>query len=233
MSKFSEEMNPWIDQDGLIGSSAHPPKWSTGNGLLETSIAIAMEIELNRSRSDISFLRRLVNGIEACRISETSFNKNPGRFDQITHDDLLAVASTQRLASTSFATHIVKYGQRNGWDLSNNGEKYWDAQAKPWDVAFYELSASKSTSMYNKGCLFTYILSSATAGALTKGNPGSHRLLWIQLLSIEGASPWLDLAIHIWRASMNNKYKTVGNMMKAYYSEPDHPFDIFGQQLKF
>ena len=233
MSLFSDAIKDWVDEENLIGSSPHPTKWSTGNALLETAIAITMEVELNGSNSNVSLLRRLVGGMGSCLVTERSFNKNPMRLDQITHDDLLAAAATQRIVSTSFATHIVKYGQRNGWDLSNNGQKYWDAQAKPWEVAFYELVAGQKTSFFNKTALIIEITISFIVAAFKKGNPSGERLTWLRLIALKGCSQIIDVIMPFWHIAMNKKYGTVGNMMRAYYNNDSHPFVIFGNNLKF
>lgn len=233
MSSFSDEMSRWIDQDNLIGSYPSPGKWTTGNAILETALAIAIEIEISGVKSDLSFLRRLISGIDACKVPGSTFNKNPGRVAQISHDDLIGAASTQRIASTSFASYITKYGEENGWDLSNDGSLYWDAQAKPWEIAFYQLCSGKRCSLYNLFLFMIEILASFVGVILSRASYSGLRLMWLKLKAIRGISPVLDLAGSLWCVAMARRFNNLGEVMRLYYEKDGHPYVQYGRAITF
>lgn len=233
MSEFSKTMMDWIDEDELIGSSIHPGKWSTGNPQLETVICIAYEITLEGRGADIDFLRLLIGGLSGTERDPGIFDKNPGRKDEITHDDVKALACTQHIASTMFATELVNRGEVNGWFLGNTDYAYWDMIAKPWDVAFYKFAASRTPALYQALSLIFLILMEALMAALKRSNPSNHRLTWLCLLAIKECHPVLRLSAKLWSKAMAKLYGNVGNMMEQYYKNPNHPYAVFGQKILF
>jgi hypothetical protein len=236
-SPFVEAITPYLDQDGLVGSCPNPTKWSSGNPLLETSIACAFEVLLNGKDADSVFLKARQDAILACKDPKGLFDKNPGRYDQITHDDLKPIASLSRLCGMPFAEMIVEFGKKNNWVLSNTGFPYWDAYAKPWDQAFYLIANKETPSWFSSPFLYSSIIFDGF-----KGDTSSNRLTWLAEISSKGVSPFLDFSFQIWARSMRKRYVTVGGMMFEYYGGKDpsradfarlHPYVRFGRLIAF
>lgn len=228
MSAFTEALAPWIDQDGLVGSIPNPGKQSGGNELLETSIGCVMEVVLNKSACDVQFLKNRQMAISLCQNADGSFDKNPGRPDEITHDDLLGIACASRVCGMQFARSIVKFGENNQWVLSNTGKVYWEAIAKPWDRAIYKMCATETPCFYETMPLYGNILVDSVAG-----DASSHRLTWLASEALDGISPTLDACFSTWKTRMRSKYVTVGRLMSVYYKGQGHPYAVFGEKIPF
>lgn len=226
---FVDTITPWIDQDGLVGTEYKPPKWSGGNQLQETALACAIEVSLNGRNADREFIQRCSDAIGRCRNPDGSFNKNPGRTDEITHDDLLCVAAASRICGMPWARAIFEWGTNVGWDLSNTGKLYWDALAKPWQRAVYAMCAGKVPTWYESTS--NVISNIISAGS---GNPSSDRIKWITSVAVKGLGPMNDLSIDYWRHKAKQRYLSVGGMMLQYYEkDPMNPFCEFGSLLSF
>lgn len=230
MSAFIDACKPYLDQDGMIGSCPNPTKWTTGNPHLESAIACAIELQLNGLNYDKPFVNGIVSSIEKCKNPDGSFDKNPGRTDQITHDDLKADAALTRLCDAPMGKDIYDFGNAHNWVLSNTGFPYWDASVKPWDKAFYTLCVLTSPAWYETICLCLSIIFDSFWG-----DPSSNRLSWLMLLALEGLNPFVDLSFVIWRKMMRKKYTTVGGLMFSYYgaSGINHPYVVYGRVLSF
>jgi hypothetical protein len=227
---FVSEISRFIDADGLVGTCANPKRWSGGNQLEETALAAVIEVVLNRENADKVFLRSLSDAIGGCQNPDGSFNKNPGRPDQITHDDLLCVAAASRVCGMPWAREIVKWGERTGWVLSNTKDPYWDAEVKPWQHATYLMCASVTPAWYESvlNCL-------SFARGDRSGVPSSDRIAWITSLAIRGQRPFVDISIDLWRSGAKKRYLSVGDLMVKYYgmSGGDRPFCVYGSLISF
>ncbi len=219
---FAEEIITYIDQDNLIGARPNPEKWSTGNALIETGTALM--ILKKRNEYNLELLQRLSNGIKACETGGT-YNKNPGRTDEITHDDLIGVIAGYYCAfgvgPKSF--RFVQYGISHGWDLSNTGKPYFTGFAKPWHIAFYMLAAGLKPSLWDKLSLFVSILLN---GFLSMSDASGKKLTWLMVESIQGRDGFIDLVIKIWRRRINKVYGGIQGVMAMYYGE-NHPFSKY------
>lgn len=227
-TESSRAFSLYLDSDGLIGSGPNPSKWSTGNALMETSIACLLETLINGRASDLDFLIARKDAILSCQSDNGLFNKNPGRRDQITHDDLISIASTQRVCGFPFADMIASFGQNHEWALSNTNQWYWDACAKPWDKAFYLMAKGLSPAWYESLAMAVSVLVNGWCGDVS-----NNRLAWIMSESIKGISADTDLVFFIWKKLMKKKYGDLGVLMLQYYGKPEHPFVIFGSKVLF
>lgn len=232
MSGFSDAVSSWIDPDGLIGSQPNPPKWTTGNPLLETGIAVAMEVALFGRNADVEFIKKLMDAIGRCQTPEGSFNKNPGRTDQITHDDLKAVATASRISGAPYAKTLASLGKKTGWNLSNTGSSYFEGYAKPWDQAIYLMCAGDVASWE----LMLMLYGSIAVSGFSSGASG-HRLTWLTSLALDKINPMLDRDFSLWRKCMRSRYGSVGMMMFEYYggnsNALSHPYVKYGKLLPF
>ncbi len=237
MSEFSSEMSQWIDSDGLIGANVNPEKWSTGNALLETAFAILYETQLLNHEPDREFIRALCEAILACQIDSGTFNKNPGRIDDITHDCLIGAASVSRVCSSvltiSIAGRLAQLGESNGWNLSNTSSVYWNSYARPWDVPFYKICAGKKPSWYEECALIIDLLRNSFSLLIGKTSPSSDRLKWLKTKALKGASPWIGVTCLFWRFCARRAYVNPGFMMAWYYNNDMHPYAIWGKHMEF
>ncbi len=233
MSDFSVEMEKRLDLDGLVGRGENPTPWSDGNPILETVIAVIYEIEIGGVHANKAFLARLADAVGRCQLPNGSFDKNPERPDQITHDDLKPAAGLTRILNVPetrpLAARLCALGESNGWNLSNTGLPYWNAFARPWDVAYYRLCNTKTPSWYELALLcLSYGLSSVLLLA-GKTNPSGDRIRWVCLNAVWGANPWLDAMFYIWCWSATRAYVNVGTMMGWYYGDLNHQYVRWGK----
>lgn len=237
MSGFSSEMKLRVDEDGLIGTSVNPKPHSSGDPLIETALSVIFEVDLYGKSADIDFILARIEAIKDCQLLSGSFDKNPGRPDQITHDDLVGAASLTRVVSSPvtlpLATGLVRLGEKNFWDLGNTATPYWEGFAKPWDIAFYKICAGKTPSWLELLSLIGKVLASTCAMALGKTNPNGDRLTWLRIRASEGASHSLDFVALLWRIAARRAYVTPGFMMAWYYEDEAHPYARWGHQLNF
>ena len=233
---FVDEIKTWIDPDGLIGTERSPGKWTTGNGILETAFAVLYLTDLPES-TDRDLIRGLIEAVLRCQTSEGSFNKNPGRTDQITHDDLMGAASLSRIVSSPLSSPLagllVRLGEQNMWNIGNSLPPYWDAHARPWDVCYYRMCAGRKSAWYEEVMMVLEILIAALRLAMGKTSPSGDRLRWLRLRAVKGFSVWTDLAGWLWRLAARRAYVTPGTMMKWYYDNAEHPYAVWGNQLRF
>lgn len=221
-----------IDEDGLVGSSEHPTVRSSGNPLLDTAVSCIYEVKLNGRNADIGFLKDRESAIAKCQNPDGTFNKNPGRPDQITHDDLMAAAALTRACGMPFARTISAHGRANQWNLSNTGLPYPEAFARPWDIPIYTISASEGADWDRTWYLAMSVLVNAF-----QADPGNHRVMWVASQGFKGVYNNIDLALLYWSRKMTAKYETVGGMMEAYLPKNsdswNHPYVVYGRKIKF
>lgn len=202
MTEFERELRQWIDQDGLIGNQSNPPKWSTGNAVLETAIAI----QICKKHSAISLAAELTQSVGNCWYNK-SLHKNPNRTDQITHDDLIGFASID----PKYANLICHVGVRNGWNLSNTGFNYFTSQAKPWHQSAYLAMASEYECGLYDGLILGFWLVIAAFTASSSG----LRLAW---LVSQSANFRMDrFFIPIFNAILKSRGKTIKQINQDYY----------------
>lgn len=228
---FSVDIRAYLDEDYLIGRTPSPQKWSTGNALLETAIAVRYMHIINPK--DTSFLEGCVKGINSCKAPNGSFNKNPGRDAEITHDDLMGAASTQGIGGSHIAEDLVQLGEATGWNLGNTGAPYFTAYTKPWHVAAYKLMAKKVPTYYEVILLCVTTLFQTVRCLLKKSSPSGDRLRWLQSEAIGEANLFVDLTFLLWAIAARKRYTNVGNLHKEYYGNSSHPFVVYGKLITF
>lgn len=234
MGEFSTAMKPWIDRDGLVGTSPDPTQWSGGNQILDTSIACIMEVELNGWNSDNVFLISCRDAIAKCKNLEGSFDKNPGRPDAFSHDDRLGMVAASRVCGFSFAKDWVDFGLSHDWMMSNTGVPYWDADTKfkRWERAFHLLCRSRFAGLIGMPLLLMWVIFNAWFGDVS-----AHRLMYACTRPLKGYGFFTGIAVGLWGFEMEAKYDNPGNLMGAYlfrnpYAEI-HPFVVHGRKLRF
>lgn len=208
----------------------NPPHWSTGNAILETAMACAYETILNGRSADKYFLLERQHAFSQCQNKDLSFNKNPGRTAQITHDDLKALACVSRLCGMPFAQDIVNFGTLNKWCLSNTSHMYWDAIAKPWDKNLYLMCTGKLGDIFEYWSMLVGVVVDAYFGSAS-----DHRIVWLMSVAIGEFDTWTKIAFGIWKKRMRKQYVTVGSLQYDYYEagSQDHPYVKYGKIISF
>lgn len=202
---YLEEITKYIDQDGLIGNKPNPEKWSNGNPILDTAIATIIP-------SKVFLYRFCCNSVGLCSSAPGVFNKNPGRTDQISHDDMIGAAVFYRQS-------VYQYAMLNGWVLSNTGEFYWDAWVKPWHRGYYCLLVGRPNLVYNLFLAGMLIVD----GLFNTQDSSTKKLNWLIQTQLYGRVWIVDKAIAIWRKYTYKHWGSYKNIFKTYYGE-NHPF---------
>jgi len=218
-----EDILSYLDQDGLIGELPHPTtKWTGGNELLDTGTAYLILKLLNQTtRADFSSYSKAVKGCEAGEPG--IYNKEPGRPDQITHDDIIGVVTGSVALGATFQNDVLWYIKKNNWLDSNTGQDYWDATVKPWYLAFYTLAAGETPDVFSLLTLKAAILLDAFVGT----DAGNKKLMWCIIKTIQRKSWIIDSAIKVWESRLKSgAYGSMKRVMTAYYGEK-HPFAIY------
>lgn len=207
MTDFEKELRTWIDQDGLVGNQPNPPKWSTGNAVLETAIAI--KLATKHELKDL--VAELKQAMANCWYNN-ALHKNPNRTDAITHDDLLAFAATDR----SFADKVCNVGVRNGWNLANVDKDYYTAHAKPWhQSAYLALSNEFECGLWDSLILGVWLILGAFAASYS-----GIRLMWLVGLSAKFKYDWLFLGL--FNVIFKARFKSIKEANSGYYKTSEH-----------
>jgi hypothetical protein len=208
MTEFESDLLMWLDADGLMGNKKNPERWSTGNAVLET--AIAHQVCLDRKETILA--AKLESSVIRCWYG-SALHKNPGRVDQITHDDLIGFASMH----AELASLIANVGVRNGWNLSNQASVYFDSQANLAHQAYY-LAASDvfecglwgSLVFWISACLSAFVsdLSGIRLSYLMVNNRPPKQMAWL-------FRPAFDFLF-------KKRFKSFQNVLLEYYGNKDH-----------
>jgi hypothetical protein len=205
---FEEEIVLWLDADGFMGVEKHPSRWSTGNAVLETAIAVHVA---RAQGCDQHLIGYLLDAAAKCWYGN-ALHKNPGRPDQITHDDLIGFATM----APEFASLIANVGVRNGWDLSNSNASYWDAQVPPWIQSYY-LASSQTFDPGMWGSILFWVM--ACLGAFTAGISGIR--LWYLMVS-NRPPKYGSVFKPIFDAILRVKHGSFKKIQEKYYGNADH-----------
>ena len=143
--------------------------------------------------------------------------------DEITKDDIIGLltmgvaGAKYSLALYGIPAHIVNVGMRTGWCLSNTGEPYPSAFARPWDVALYTLIADRRPTLWDHALLVGQIVVDAL---ITKPNdPSSKRLMYMGLWCVAGKSAVVDLAATFWTWRIGKRYGGLPGILAAYHGK--------------
>lgn len=217
---FDLEIAAWTDEDNLIGDSPNPSKCSTGNPIVETAMALMFHKVLKSL--DQSILGRLWNGLMGLQIYPGLFNKKKCGNDQITRDDILAMAACSRFIDGIVHYQICTHGENNGWSFVNNESEgaSWSARLKPDDIAVIKLIAGRSISIWES----LYLYCSFSFSALTVSSTSGLRLKWMILKAIEGRDRILDIIGKFLTSRVNKKFGGIKGVNLSYYGNSEHPF---------
>lgn len=204
---FINDLDLWIDEQNLIGSSPNPSKWSTGNPPLETGIAILISRLLAQENS--STINQLKTGILNCKSANGLINKNPDRPDQITHDDLIGACvfpAGAEIVSTFVENHLY---------FSNTGSIYWDAIRSNLYRAYFKLAANKSPSFLELMAIYVYLW-------LFPANFSDLRLNWVILEVLKDKGHIWMYFYKVFIGRVKDRYGSVKNVLSGYYGNSDH-----------
>lgn len=229
---FKSEKSLYLDQDGLIGASPKPPKWSGGNQILDTAVYMhCLNILGELTWADKDFI-----GVSllSCENPLGKLNKNPGRPDEITHDCVIGAAAISNMCLVSVVDNMIDRQKTPIWVFSNTAKIYWDSIVKPWHKAFYKhLSRQYKT-------IFGYLWLSASIlhdSLFNKTNASDKRVMWVTILStitmpvkIPVMKQLMAWAIKHWF----NSFDKLGGetwMFSKYYPKED-PYVKYADEIK-
>lgn len=226
---FVEELKPYIDSDGLIGSCPNPTPGTNGNPLVSAGVAC----KILSGHDVIEIYNLLFDGVMKLKLADDNlnsvplWNKKARSNDQITHDDIIGLCSVGRFyykgPVANIPALICWFGSKHWWIMSNTGKIYWDAISKPWHIAFYKMAANKFTML--KPILFLWI----ALGLIFKGTASDRQLDWLMIKTIQGKSKLIDYAITLWYCGLRTHWISMKWVFAEYY-KPDHPFTKYCQE---
>lgn len=217
---FSKDIEKWIDEDNLIGSSELPSRCSTGNPIVETSMALIYQKLLGEPAGTL--LPRLWSGLMSLKVLPGLFKKKACGNDQITRDDILAICACSRSIDGIIHYQVANYGQNNGWKFENNKEEgaSWSASLKPDDIAMVKLMGGITPSLWENLCLYL----SVSFSAITSSSTSGLRLKWMCLVAVNGKDRFLDLLGKALILRINKKFSGISGVNLSYYGNKEHPF---------
>lgn len=167
----------YIDEDGLVAIDFKPTKWSTGNGLMHLGLMSTMFRALNlMSYSDRLYID---DTLTKCKVSPGLYNRNPGRPDQIGHDDMTGVVSASVSADLSHHKEVAELGIKKCFIYNNDGDlQYQDFLGRMVFHAAYWLLCSYKLLFLLPLVLFKVILK---ADSYTR----QHNYMFVENLNLK------------------------------------------------
>ena len=214
MEDARAEILSWFDSDGLMGTGPNPTPNSGGNELLETATAYLILIKLKQ----IHFAEdkaRFIWAVRSCQVAGEPgiYNKNPGRPDQITFDDIIGVVAMSTLLCGPFQNDVANALIKDHNVLTNTGDIYWTAVQKPWNAAFYMLAADRPINIFELVALLASIL----VNAFSK-DASSKRQTWLILEALHRKSILVDLCGLVWWWRLKATYGSIKRLLIVYYN---------------
>lgn len=225
------DADAWFDEDGLLGTSRNPTRWSGGNQLLDTAqyyvvLGLCESLTLQDKKNWIQAVRR-------CELAPGVYQKNPGRPDEITHDDIIGVVCGSLAFKSPFVRfpdEIYERMRSSGGVLSNQpgGKFYFNALVRPWDRIFYRLAQWRCPFVSFTPLFALYVVLHAFLG--TKNESG-RKIMWLRLsafllrppMSRFGIPPLgytlVKVAAAVWLWRMRSVWGSISQVYAKYYSE--------------
>lgn len=151
MCKFLDALAPYIDKDNLLAPRPNPTTpGEAGNPLVLAGVAAAIaraQDDFDPSHETITHLACGVSRLEGGRGIP---NHKANSSDQTTHDDVIGLVAFSKILIAGYHIRLAAAGRAKNWILSNTGEFYWDAVARPWDIAFYKIAVGLGPSLFQE-----------------------------------------------------------------------------------
>lgn len=220
LDEFKEEvLGHFIDTEGLVTVDRDPGKWSTGNGILFTSLFYSI-LFVNNAVTPEDFIR-FSKAITRCWVGKNIglLERNDGREDLQAHDDY-HVASASYLLKTYHSEAIWNWGKDHCWSFNNQNPQKWSF--KTWHARFlghvpylYAASYKKLSFMQTLALKFVLKLTSwESADDVMK------TWLKVQVLkNIEG----FEKSTQSWENILQQRYGSFGKVLEKYFGT-NHPF---------
>ncbi len=217
MSFRSDIESLYTDKEGLVSKDVNPTEWSSGNGLLYTSIYYTLlKLRNELIPSDVVEFKRIYTSLQNF---PGTFNRNVNRTDLNAHDDLTGLVACSRLiepnrdAAKAVFWHGIKYQ-----GCFNNVDNKRTFRSLQW--RHLDFMSHCFVSAYNVR-IFVPIQLDYIAN-INLEDTTSIILAWLQLESLNNDDVKLNFQIAI-----RKKYLDGMRSVFASYFGPTHPFAMY------
>jgi hypothetical protein len=158
-------------------------------------------------------------------------NKNPGRPDNISHDEMNALVIGARLCGhDDIVDEVLENAIAGRWLLSNTGKWYWDAddRLKPWQRAIYFLCSNKYFCPLEEH--LAYVMSTALDALF--GDSNGRRLTWLSLVAVAKKTVFTALVGKFWAWRLSKTYGSAERLLVVYYNDERNVLARYAQNLK-
>jgi len=218
---FLEALEPYIDQDCLVGDRPNPSVNSSGNPILLGAIALIIAEQNKESSSVVS---KIENGITRLQRPDGMIAHKANSYDQVTKDDLISFYCASLFSGYPWtARNLTSFGYRNNWIMNNTKTFYFSSVSLTWNIAFYKLCSGQIINAVEHASLVFEIISDAL---FNEENASDKQLIWIKIKSVGDRSIFLRLASKIWYFRIRRTYGSVKRLLSKYHGE-NHPFAIY------
>lgn len=194
--------------DGLVFPLNDP---NTRNGLrsfCQMWIYLVLRGEARKGAKDIADFSLM---LARCKIVPGLFKRSPHDVMQITHDDMIPIATASFLMDTTHARFLLIYGkQRRGfvrwlYNSENPGVFRWKAWfgRMPMLATHFMFCAGDMPPLWRR---FVWALVVSLSGAFGQQSQDGAVLTWMMVLAAKGKSTLCDHAIEIWEARFRKQY---------------------------
>lgn len=213
MGDYATELLEWIDANGFVGRRPKPAPFEEGNPLLQNGVAVVIAFLKNDVSSDV--VKWFEKSVRSLQVTPGIYNKKPGTRDQITRDDLYGVVAGSVHAGLNLHYEVMAYCEKHKGFMSNTGEIYWSAIARPYDIAFYKLAAGADPNLWELATLAVAL----ACDMFNRSSASEKRLMWLVVKTIRGRSVWFDLVGKIWMFMTRRFWGSMQRVMVAYSGE--------------
>ena len=202
-NNFTGAISEYLDADGLIGTHKNPTPVTNGNPIVSSAVAVCI---------DPASRELLEPGVLMLK-ADRFYRKKARSEDQITHDDVIGLCAF-------VPQHVYEFGSKHFWIMSNTGKIYWDAIAKPQQIAYYKLVNKRFT------MLAPFLFLSLAMGAIFKGNASDRQLSYIIVKTLPKTF-FMNIACKLWYWGVKKHWGSMRRVMFEYYNDSNHPFCVY------
>lgn len=219
---FKDEiLEHYTDQEFQITIDRNPTRWSSGNGILFSSIFYTV-LHLNNLISEDDKVR-FSRMVDLCWVDPYIgiLERNDQRKDKEAHDDY-HVATASYLLRTYHAEAIYNYGDMHNWSFNNENPGKWTFSTWhgrfPGTVGYYSIAARKEP-----GWLDLWMLKKTMRSSLPERSDGMF-MRWLKAqVMLKSDKEDIRSAGNDFIGKAKGKWGSLGKILEPYFGS-DHPF---------